>query len=73
MVIRIICGVVALALAGVAEATIVDTNVPSEVAAFQTNATVNNFENVPTRTPQSISDYTSGVAVSAAARVFAKV
>ena len=73
MITRIVCGVVALALAGVAEAGVVDTNVASEVAAFQTNATVITFENVPTRTPQTITSYTAGDPVSADARVFDQI
>jgi hypothetical protein len=73
MLTRIACCVVALALAGVAEADIVNTNDPTAVANFQSGATVNNFENVPTRTPQTISAYTQGDPVSADARVFDQI
>jgi hypothetical protein len=73
MVTRIACCVVALALAGVAEATVVNTNDPTAVANFQSGATVNDFENVPTRTPQAISAYTPPEVVSAGAGVFNEI
>jgi PEP-CTERM motif-containing protein len=67
---RIASCVLVIAFAGIAEATVVDTTDPAEVAAFQAGATVNNFESVTGRTPQPISNYNSGVAVSPLAFVF---
>ncbi len=73
MVFRIACSVVALALVGTAEAAVINTQNAADISAFQTNATVENFENVPTRTPQTITSYTSGDPVSADARVFNQI
>ena len=73
MLTRIACYVVAFSLAGVAEATVINTNNATDVANFQNGATVNDFENVPTRTPQTITAYTQGDPVSADARVFDQI
>jgi hypothetical protein len=52
----------AMSAAGVS-AAVIDTTTAADIAAFQTGATVNSFENVAGRTPFNITDYTSGVAV----------
>ena len=43
------------------------------MAAFQTGATVVNFESIAGRTPQTITSYTSGNAVSSAAFIFNQI
>jgi hypothetical protein len=62
-----------VAFGGLLGATVVDTNNPADVAAFQTGATVVNFETVSGVTPQTITDYTAGVAVSSSAFVFNQI
>ena len=44
----------------IAHAASVDTSDAGTIAAFQTGATVNTLEAVPTRTPQAITSYTTG-------------
>jgi hypothetical protein len=62
-----------VAFGGLLGATVVDTNNPADVAAFQAGATVVNFESVTGVTPQSITDYTAGNAVSPTAFVFDQI
>jgi len=54
-------------------ATVVQTTNGADVAAFQAGLTVNNFESVPTRTPQAITSYTTGDPVDANAFVFDQI
>jgi hypothetical protein len=54
-------------------ATVINTNNPTGVAAFQAGATVVNFETVSGVTPDTITDYTSAVAVSPTALVFNQI
>lgn len=65
--------VVSITFAGLLPATVIDTNNPSVVSAFQSGATVTNFESVSGVTPQTITDYTSGNAVSSTAFVFNQI
>jgi hypothetical protein len=64
-----ICRVVAFCLAfqGLLHASTINTNNAGEVAAFQSGATVVNFDSIAGRTPQTITSYTSGNAVSSTA------
>jgi hypothetical protein len=54
-------------------ATGVNTNSAGVVSAFQSGIAVNDFEAVATRTPQAITSYTTGEAVSADAFVFNQI
>jgi hypothetical protein len=65
--------VAAIAFSSIAEATVIDTNNAAAVAAFQSGATVVNFERIAGRTPQSISSYTVGDPVSATSFVFDQI
>src|SRR5262245_2308325 len=67
------CCVALLAVAHLAEAAVINTNNASVVAAFQSGATVADFNSVATRTPQIITAYTSGQAISALAFVFNQI
>jgi PEP-CTERM motif len=62
-----------VAFGGLLGATVINTNNPADVAAFQSGATVVNFESVTGVTPQSIADYTAGNAVSPTAFVFDQI
>ena len=70
-----ICHVVVLCLTfhGLLHASTLNTLDPTTVTAFQTGATVVNFEGILGRTPQSITSYTSGNAVSATAFIFNQI
>ena len=57
----------------IAHAASVDTSDAGTIAAFQTGATVNTLETVPTRTPQAITSYTTGDPVDATAFVFDQI
>jgi hypothetical protein len=70
---RIVFCVLVIAFAGIAEGAITDTNNAAAVAAFQAGATVNNFESVSGRTPQSITTYANGAAISPTAFVFNQI
>src|SRR5262245_46002340 len=54
-------------------ANVINTNNPADVAAFQSGATVVNFESISGVTPQAITNYNSGVAVSSTAFVFNQI
>jgi hypothetical protein len=58
---------------GLVSADVIDTNDPAVVAAFQTGATVNNFESIAGTTPQTITDYTAGNAVSSTSFIFNQI
>jgi hypothetical protein len=62
-----------LAFGGLLHATVINTSNPALVAAFQTGATVNNFESISGRTPQAISAYTAGDAVSPSSFIFDQI
>jgi len=62
-----------VALAGFAEAAVIDTTNTAEVTAFQAGATVNNFESVAGATAFGITTYDSGVAVPSTAFVFDQI
>ena len=70
-----ICHVVVLCLTfhGLLLASTLNTLDPTTVTAFQTGATVVNFEGILGRTPQSITSYTSGNVVSATAFIFNQI
>ena len=70
-----ICHVVVLCLTfhGLLHASTLNTLDPTTVTAFQTGATVVNFEGILGRTPQSITSYTSGNVVSATAFIFNQI
>jgi len=70
-----ICRVVVFCLAfqGVLHASVINTSNLAEVAAFQSGATVVNFESIAGRTPQAITSYTSGNAVSNTAFIFNQI
>ena len=57
----------------VAHAASVDTSDAGTIATFQTGASVNTLEAVPTRTPQAITSYTTGDPVDATAFVFDQI
>src|SRR5215471_7922439 len=60
-------------LGGLLNAAIVDTTNPATVAAFQSGATVVNFENISGRTPQTITNYNSGNAVDSNSFIFDQI
>jgi hypothetical protein len=64
---------VAVAFASMAEATVVNTTDPGVVSAFQSGATVVDFENISGRTPQAITSYTVGDPVSNTAFIFDQI
>jgi len=70
-----ICRVVVLCLAfqGFLHASTINTSNASEVATFQSGATVVNFNSIVGRTPQTITSYTVGSAVSSTAFVFNQI
>ena len=70
-----ICRVVVFCLAfqGLLHASAINTSNLAEVAAFQSGATVVNFESIAGRTPQAITSYTSGNAVSNTAFIFNQI
>lgn len=61
-----ICRVVVFCLAfqGLLHADTINTTNPTDVATFQTGATVTNFDSIAGRTPQTITSYTAGAPVS---------
>ena len=63
----------ALGAFGMAHAVPVDTADAGAIAAFQSGATVNTLEAVPTRTPQAITSYTTGDPVDTTAFVFDQI
>ena len=58
---------------GLLHATVIDTNNAAIVAAFQTGATVVNFESITGRTPQTITSYAAGNPVSSSAFIFDQI
>ena len=58
---------------GLLEATVIDTNNAATVAAFQSGATVASFEGIAGVTPQTITAYTAGDAVSPGSFLFDQV
>jgi hypothetical protein len=52
--------IVAVTFCGLLQAAIIDTNNPATISAFQSGATVINFESISGRTAQSITSYASG-------------
>ena len=58
---------------GTLGATVIDTNNPAIVAAFQTGATVIDFESISGRTPQTINSYTTGDPVSSSSFIFNQI
>jgi PEP-CTERM motif-containing protein len=65
--------VVSITFSGLLQAAIVNTNDPAVVSAFQSGATVVNFESISGRTAQTITSYTSGNPVSASAFIFDQI
>jgi hypothetical protein len=61
------------AFGGLLGAAVINTNNLADVAAFQAGATVVNFETVSGVTPDTITDYTSAVAVLPTAFVFNQI
>jgi hypothetical protein len=71
---RICCvTVLCLTFQGLLHASTINTNDPTAIAAFQSGATVINFESISGRTPQTITSYTSGNAISPLAFVFDQI
>jgi hypothetical protein len=70
-----ICHVLFLAgaLTGLLQAAVINTNNAATVAAFQTGATVVNFESVSGVTPQTITTYTAGNPVASSSFVFNQI
>jgi hypothetical protein len=66
------CCFLSIALGGI-HAAVINTNNPATVAAFQTGATVVNFESISGRTPQTITSYTSGATVSPTSFIFDQI
>jgi hypothetical protein len=64
---------VSAAFSGFLLGDVINTNNPADVAAFQSGATVADFENIPGRSPQTISTYTSGDPVSPDSFVFDQI
>ena len=62
-----------LTFGGLLPATVINTNNPATVAAFQSGATVVNLSNISGRTPQAITNYTSGNAVSTSSFIFNQI
>jgi len=60
-------------VSGVSQAALINTNDPTAVAAFQNGINVINFDAISGRTPQAITDYTAGVAVSTDAFIFDQI
>jgi len=65
--------VLSITFGSVLQATVINTNNAGVVAAFQSGATVVNFESISGRTAQTITSYTSGTAVSASAFIFNQI
>ncbi len=61
------------AAACVLQATVIDTTSSADVTAFQSGATVVDFENVTGVTPQTITSYTAGDPVSSGSFVFDQI
>jgi hypothetical protein len=60
-------------VSGMSQATLINTNNPAAVAAFQNGINVINFDSISGRTPQTITDYTAGVAVSPDSFIFDQI
>jgi PEP-CTERM motif len=65
--------VVSVTFSGLLSGDVIDTNNPAQISAFQSGATVVNFESISGRTPQSLTDYTSGNPVSPTSFVFDQI
>ena len=62
-----------LAFQGLLHASTINTSNAGEVATFQSGATVVNFDSIAGRTPQTITSYTVGNAVSSTAFIFNQI
>jgi hypothetical protein len=67
---RVLIGACLATVSGMAQATLINTNDPTAVAAFQNGINVVNFDSISGRTPQTITDYTAGVAVNPDSFIF---
>ncbi len=67
---RIPCVFLFTAAVGMLQATVIDTDNAAVIAAFQSGATVNDFENISGRTPDTITTYTTGAPVSPNSFIF---
>jgi len=65
--------ILTVAFGGLLSAAVVNTNNAAVVAAFQTGATVVNFESIAGPTPQTITSYTAGNPVSSSAFIFDQI
>jgi hypothetical protein len=63
----------AASFGGLLQAGTIDTTDPGVIAAFQSGATVVNFESISGRTPQSITSYTNGAAVNPTSFIFDQI
>src|SRR3982751_4236904 len=70
---RISLLVLGSALYGLLAAAVINTNDPAVVSDFQSGATVFTFESVSGRTPQTLTNYSSGAPVSATSFVFNQI
>src|SRR5690348_2542728 len=65
--------VLSITFGSVLQATVINTNDSAVVSAFQSGATVVNFESISGRTAQSITSYTSGNVISPSAFIFDQI
>lgn len=70
---RILAGACLAVLCSTSHAAIVDTTDAGTITTFQNGLTVENFDAIAGRTPQSIASYTSGDPVSADAFIFDQI
>jgi PEP-CTERM motif len=70
---RISAYVVSLTFIGLLQAATINTSNPALISAFQSGATVQNFESISGRTPQPITSYTAGDPVSPTSFIFDQI
>src|SRR3954464_86354 len=61
------------ALTGLLHATVINTNNPATIAAFQAGATVANFDSISGVTAQAITAYTAGNPVNSSSFIFNQI
>ena len=64
---------ISVAFGGLLQGDVIDTNNAADVSAFQSGATVEDFESISGRTPQTITSYTAGDPVSPASFIFDQI
>jgi len=68
-----ICLLTIVAFGSLLQSATINTNNPADVSAFQAGATVVNFNSISGRTPQTITSYTVGAAVSPTSFIFDQI